>query len=87
MGATKNNTGEHLKIRGLGKIQKWGHTKFLGGLKIEGARLSGGLLQRGVGEGCAVRQENVQYQNFYLCSRKTVCIVRRKSALSGMSHL
>ena len=25
--------------------------------KIEGARLSGGLLQRGVGEGCAVRQE------------------------------
>ena len=24
------------------------HTKFLGGLKIEVARLSGGLLQRGV---------------------------------------
>ena len=51
MGATKNNTGGgHLKIRGTGKNSNMrGHTKFLGGLeKIEGARLSGGLLQRGV---------------------------------------
>ena len=43
-GATKNNTG------GTGKnLNMRGHTKFLGGLKkLEGARLSGGLLQRGV---------------------------------------
>ena len=50
MGATKNNTGGHLKIRGTGKNSNMrGHTKFLGGNeKIERARLSGGLLQRGV---------------------------------------
>ena len=61
-----------------------GHTKFLGGLKKEGARLSGGLLHRGVGEGCAVQRENVQYQNCYICSTRAGCSVRRKSALSGM---
>ena len=88
MGATKNNTGGHLKMRGYWENSNMrGHTKFLGGLKIEGARLSGGLLQRGVGEGCAVRGENVQYQNCYICSRRTGCGVRRKSALSGMSHV
>ena len=50
MGATKNNTGGHLKIRGTGKNSNMrGHTKFRGGFeKIEGARLSGGLLQRDV---------------------------------------
>ena len=49
-GAIKNNTGGHLKIMGTGKNSNMrGHTKFLGGVeKIEGARLSGGLLQRGV---------------------------------------
>ena len=87
MGATKNNTGGHLKIRGTWKnLNMRGLAKFLGGLKIEGARLSGDLLQRGVG-GCAVRGENVQYQNCYICSRRTGCGVRRKFALSGMSHL
>ena len=53
----KNNEGQlriiqggHLKIRGAGKDSNMReHTKFLGGVeKIEGARLSGGLLQRGV---------------------------------------
>ena len=51
MGATKNNTGgDILKLGGLGKISNVkGHTKFLRGFeKIEGARLSGDLLQRGV---------------------------------------
>ena len=50
MGATTNNTGGHLKIRGTWKNSNMrGRTKFLGGLiEIEGARLSGGLLQRGV---------------------------------------
>ena len=50
MGATKNNTGGHLKIRGDWENSNMrGHTKFLGGFeKIKGARLSGGLLQRGV---------------------------------------
>ena len=51
MGATKNNTGGHLKIRGdWEKSNMRGHTKFLGGFeKIEEARLSEGfLLQRGV---------------------------------------
>ena len=49
-GATKNNTGEHSKIRG-----DWEKFKYEGACKIswefekiEGARLSGGLLQRGV---------------------------------------
>ena len=55
VGATKNNTGGHLKIRGTGKNSNMrGHTKFLRSLKIEGARLSGDLLQRGVGEDCAM---------------------------------
>ena len=42
--------GGHLKIRGdWEKFKYEGHTKFLGGIeKIKGARLSGGLLQRGV---------------------------------------
>ena len=44
MGATKNNTGgdwENSNVRG--------HTKFFRGYeKIEEAKLSGGLLQRGV---------------------------------------
>ena len=49
MGATKNNTGGHLKIRGDWENSNMrDHTKFIGGLKIEGTRLSGGLLQRGV---------------------------------------
>ena len=51
MGATKNNTGGHLKIRGdWEKFRYEGVYKISwGGLKkIEGARLSGGLLQRGV---------------------------------------
>ena len=40
--------GGHLKIRGdWEKFKYEGHTKFLGGLKNR-ARLSGGLLQRGV---------------------------------------
>ena len=47
MGATKNNTGGHLKIKGTGKNS--GIQNFFGRLKkIEGERLSGGLLQRGV---------------------------------------
>ena len=34
MGATKNNTRGHLKIRGTGNNSNMrGHTKFLGGLK------------------------------------------------------
>ena len=50
MGSTKHNTWGTLKIRGTGKNSNMrGHTKFLGGLiKIQGERLSGGLLQRGV---------------------------------------
>ena len=42
--------GGHLKIRGTGKNSDMrGHTKFLWGFeKIKWARLSGGLLQRGV---------------------------------------
>ena len=50
MGATKNNTGGHLKIRGdWEKFKYEGANKILWGFeKIEGARLSGGLLQRGV---------------------------------------
>ena len=42
--------GRHLKIGGAGNNSNMrGHTEFLGGFeKIEGARLSGGLLQRGV---------------------------------------
>ena len=87
MGPTKNNTGGHLKIRGLGKFKYEGAYKISCRFKkIEGARFSGGLLHRGVG-GCAVRRENVQYQNCYICGRRAGCSVRRKSALSGMSHL
>ena len=50
MGATKNNTGGHLKIRGdKEKFNYEGAYKISWGFeKIEGARLSGGLLQRGV---------------------------------------
>ena len=50
MGATKNNTGGHLKIRGdWGKFKYEGAYKISWGFeKIEEARLSGGLLQRGV---------------------------------------
>ena len=49
MGATKNNAGGHLKIRGTGKIQYEGAYEISWRFqKIEGARLSGGLLQRGV---------------------------------------
>ena len=43
--------GGHLKIRGIWKNSYMrGHSKFLGGLRkaLRGARLSGGLLQRGV---------------------------------------
>ena len=42
--------GRHLKIRGTGKNSNMrGHTKISCEFeKIEGARLSGGLLQRGV---------------------------------------
>ena len=48
VGATKNNTGGHLKIRGdLEKFKYEGAYKISWGFeKIEGARLSGGLLQR-----------------------------------------
>ena len=48
MGATKNNTGGHLKIRGdWEKFKYEGAYKISWGIeKIEGARLSGGLLQR-----------------------------------------
>ena len=50
MGATKNDTGGHLKIRGdWEKFKCEGAYKMSWGFeKIEGARLSGGLLQRGV---------------------------------------
>ena len=50
MGTTKNNTGEHLKIRGdWEKFQYEEAYKITCGLeKIEGTRLSGKLLQRGV---------------------------------------
>ena len=50
MGQLRIIQGGHLKIRS-GDWEKFkydGHTKFLGGLKNRGARLSGGLLQRGV---------------------------------------
>ena len=33
MGATKNNSGGHLKIRGTGKYYMKGIQNFLGGLK------------------------------------------------------
>ena len=50
MGYLRIIQGGYLKIGGTGKNSNMRrHTKFLGGLiKIEGARLSGGLLQRGV---------------------------------------
>ena len=49
-GQLRITQGGHLKIRGdLEKFKYEGHIQFLGGFeKIEGARLSGGLLQRGV---------------------------------------
>ena len=43
VGATKNNTGETGKNSNIR-----GHTEFFGVWKMKGARLSGGLLQRGV---------------------------------------
>ena len=50
VGATKNNTGGHLKIRGdWEKFKYEGAFKISWGFeKIEGARLLGGLLQRRV---------------------------------------
>ena len=50
MGATKNNAGGHLKIRGDWEKSKYeGAYKISWGVaKIKGARLSGCLLQRGV---------------------------------------
>ena len=50
MGATKNNTGGHLKIRGTGKNSNMrGHTKFLGRFeKVEGGKAFRGACYRGV---------------------------------------
>ena len=50
MGAIKNSTGGHLKIRGNWEKLKCeeAYKVSWGVEKIEGARLSGGLLQRGV---------------------------------------
>ena len=68
VGATKNNTGGHLKIWGSGKNSNMrGHTKFLGGFeKIEGARLSGGLLQRGVSN---VLNSHLRQKTLQACNR------------------
>ena len=48
MGATKNNTGGHLKIRGTGKNSNMrGHTKFRGGFKNIGCKASRGTVTEG----------------------------------------
>ena len=61
MGATKNNTGGHLKIRGTGKnSNKRGHTKFLGGLKNRGGKAFRGP----VIEGC--NNEHVKFDSHTL---------------------
>ena len=51
MGASKNNTGGHLKTRGHWEKFKYGRAyeiSWKGVEKIEGTRLQGRLLQRGV---------------------------------------
>ena len=48
MGATKNNTGGHLKIRGTGKNSNMrGHTKFLGDFKKRGGKAFRGPVTEG----------------------------------------
>ena len=49
MEATKNNTGGHLKLTGTEKNSNMRGIQISWGVcKIEGAKLSGGLLQKGV---------------------------------------
>ena len=65
MGATKNNTGGHLKIKGTGKNSNMrGHTKFLGGLKNRGGKAFRGP----VTEGCLITA-------LFLCRGRGVCRV------------
>ena len=48
VGATKNNTGGRLKIRGdWEKFKYTGHTKFLGGLKNRGGKAFRGPVTEG----------------------------------------
>ena len=55
MGATKNNTGEHLKIGGgMGKFRYEGHTKFLGGLKNGGGKAFRGPVTEGCSPGWSI---------------------------------
>ena len=58
MGATKNNTGGHLKIRGTRTNSNMrGHTKFLRGLKNRGGKAFRGP----VTEGCNKEQQSKQF--------------------------
>ena len=73
MGATKNNTGGHLKIRETGKNSNMrGHAKFFGGLKNRGGKAFRGPVTEGCRRLCSASRKCTVPELLHLQYKKRV---------------